>query len=82
MAPYELMAMDGSIYVHERSGKPSYERLRFIADLFPHCVWLNPRPAETWRYTRTIGMIKDIIPMFELSLDGLEEAVTFLMAGR
>ncbi|MFO8088519.1 MAG: hypothetical protein R6U13_01670 [Desulfatiglandaceae bacterium] len=82
MAPYELMARDGSIYVHERSGKPSYERLQFIADLFPHCVWLNPRPTETWYYTRTIGMIKDIIPMFELSLDGLEDAVTYLMARR
>ncbi len=78
MAPYELMARDGSLYFHERSGEPSYERLRFIADLFPHCAWLNPRPADTWPYTRTIGMIKDIIPMFELSLDGLEAAVTFL----
>jgi uncharacterized protein len=82
MAPYELMARDGSIYVHERSGKPSHERLRFIADLFRYCAWLNPRPTETWPYTRTIGMIKDIIPMFELSLDGLEDAVAFLTARR
>ncbi|MBW1668745.1 MAG: hypothetical protein JRJ66_11975, partial [Deltaproteobacteria bacterium] len=34
MAPYELMATDGSIHLEERSGKPSYERLRFIAKTF------------------------------------------------
>ena len=46
MAPYELMATDGSIYIDERSGKPSYERLRFIAKTFPHSVWINPKLVE------------------------------------
>ena len=79
MAPYELMSSDGSIYVEERSGKPSYERLRFIAKTFPHAVWLNPKSASSWYYTPTIQMIRDIFPMFELTLDGLEKAVTHLM---
>jgi uncharacterized protein with von Willebrand factor type A (vWA) domain len=79
MAPYELMATDGSIHIEERSMKPSYERLRFISDTFPHSVWLNPRMADEWNYTRTIGMIREIFPMFELTIDGLEEAVTHLM---
>jgi len=35
MAPYELMATDGSIHIEERTMKPSYERLRFIAETFP-----------------------------------------------
>jgi len=80
MAPYELMASDGSIYLHERSGKPSLERLKFLADNFPHCVWLNPVPSNMWNYTRTIIMIRQIFPMFELSIDGLENAVAHLMA--
>jgi uncharacterized protein with von Willebrand factor type A (vWA) domain len=79
MAPYELMATDGSIHIEERTMKPSYERLQFIADTFPHSVWLNPRMANEWSYTRTIGMIREIFPMFELTIDGLEEAVTHLM---
>ena len=79
MAPYELMATDGSIHIEERSTKPSYERLRFIAETFPRSVWLNPRMPEEWPYTRTIGMIQDIFPMFELTIDGLERAVTYLM---
>ena len=79
MAPYELMATDGSIYIGERSGKPSHDRLRFIATLFPHVVWLNPVPAHEWSYTRTIGLIREIFPMFELTLDGLEQMVTHMM---
>ena len=82
MAPYELMATDGSIYIEERSGKPSYERLKFIAENFPHSTWINPKPAETWPYTRTVGLIREIFPMFELSLDGLEQAVTHMMRKR
>jgi uncharacterized protein with von Willebrand factor type A (vWA) domain len=80
MAPYELMATDGSIHLEERSGKPSYERLQFIAATFPYVIWLNPKLAIEWPYTRTIGIIREIFPMFELTLDGLEKAVTYMMA--
>ncbi len=80
MAPYELLSTDGSIYMNERSGRPSAERLMLLADTFPHHVWLNPVPRRMWDYTHTIGVIQQIFPMFELSLDGLEEAVTHLMA--
>jgi len=79
MAPYELMATDGSIHVEERSGRPSIERLKFIAETFKHSVWLNPVPSRDWNYTATIRYIREIFPMFELTLDGLEAAVTHLM---
>lgn len=79
MAPYELMATDGSIHIEERTMKPSYERLRFIAETFPHSVWLNPKLPEEWPYTRTISMIREIFPMFELTIDGLERTVSHLM---
>jgi uncharacterized protein with von Willebrand factor type A (vWA) domain len=79
MAPYELWAADGSIHLEERSGVPSIECLRFLADTFPHCVWLNPVSASMWDYTRTINEIRQIFPMFELTIDGLEAAVTHLM---
>ena len=80
MAPYELMATDGSIHLEERSGKPSIDRLQFIAETFPRTVWLNPVPERMWGYTHTIGAIRQIFPMFELSIDGLEQAVTQMMA--
>ncbi len=80
MAPYELWAADGSIHLEERSGVPSIECLQFLAETFPHCVWLNPVSASMWDYTRTIGEIRQIFPMFELTIDGLEQAVTHLMS--
>jgi hypothetical protein len=79
MAPYELMAPDGSIYLGDKSGLPSYKRLQFICETFPHSVWLNPKLKDQWFYTRTIAAVRDIFPMFELTLDGLEQAVTHMM---
>jgi len=79
MAPYELMATDGSIHIEERTNKPSYERLKFIASTFRYALWINPKMEIEWPYTRTIQIIRDIFPMFELTLDGLEKAVTFMM---
>jgi hypothetical protein len=80
MAPYELMVADGSIHIEERSGTPSIECLKFLADTFSHTVWLNPMPEDMWNYTQTVNTIGRIFPMFELSIDGLEKAVHYLMA--
>ena len=79
MAPYELMAQDGSIHIEVRSGRPSIECLKFLARTFKRCVWLNPIPRYQWDYTRTIGAIARIFPMFELTIDGLEKAIASLM---
>ena len=80
MAPYEIMATDGSIHIEERSGKPSLERLRFLSSTFRHSAWLNPKPADEWPYTRTINVIRQIFPMFEITLDGLDKMATHLMS--
>lgn len=79
MAPYELMAADGSIYAFERSGRPSIEQLRFLAEIFPRSIWLNPLPERFWPGTRSIGRIAAVLPMFPLSLNGLERGVSALM---
>ena len=79
MAPYELMAHDGSIHISDRSGRPSIEQLHFLNETFRCAVWLNPVSSTMWGYTHTILAISKIFPMFELSLDGLEQAVTKLM---
>ena len=80
MAPYELMSTNGSIYFHERSGKPSIERMKFLSKIFPHNAWLNPVPSNMWGYTQTISVLSHLFPMFELSIDGLEKAVSHLTA--
>ena len=80
MAPYELMAADGSIHLEERSGKRSIDCLQMLADTFTHSVWLNPIQSNMWAYTQTITTISNVFPMYELSIDGLEKAISQLMA--
>jgi uncharacterized protein len=79
MAPYELLAVDGSIHIEERSTYSSVDRLRLLAKIFRHVAWLNPRFEHEWAYVRTLQTIKQIFPMFELTLDGLDNAVRHLM---
>ncbi len=79
MAPYELMSTDGSIYAFERSGKPSIQQLRFLAETFPRAIWLNPIAENHWSYTQSVNVIRSVFPMYELSLDGLEQGVRSLM---
>lgn len=79
MAPYELMAHDGAVHITDRGGRPSIEQLKFLAQTFREAVWLNPVSKIMWGYTHTVLAISKIFPMFELSLDGLEQAVSKLM---
>jgi len=80
MAPYELIAQNGSIHIEERDQLPSIDYLKFLAKTFRHSVWLNPVPSTMWPHTQTIRSIRQIFPMFELTIDGLEKAVAHLMA--
>lgn len=80
MAPYELMHVSGSIYLEQRESSASLDRLKFLSRTFRHAVWLNPQTEEEWDHTWTVGIIRQVFPMFELTLDGLEKAVQRLMA--
>ena len=82
MAPYELMAEGGSIYFGEKKRKPSIENLQFLSQTFRHCVWLNPHSRHTWANTWTTDIIQKVFPMFELTLDGLQQAVKKLIVKR
>ena len=80
MAPYELMAEGGSIYFGEKKRKPSIENLQFLSQTFRHCVWLNPHFRHAWANIWTTDIIRKVFPMFELTLDGLDGAVSHLIS--
>jgi len=78
MAPYELLAPDGSIYYYDTQTKPGIVWLRLLAKTFPHSVWLNPKREDRWEITegsQTIFEIGKVFPMFDLTIEGLEDAV-------
>jgi uncharacterized protein with von Willebrand factor type A (vWA) domain len=78
MAPEELLAIDGSILLEYRQKQPSIERLKMLAATFRHAAWFNPLSSSLWKHGETIGVIRTIIPMFELNLSGLEKGVRHL----
>jgi uncharacterized protein with von Willebrand factor type A (vWA) domain len=83
MAPYELEHPRGCITYNEPQSRASVEWLQFLADTFRHRAWLNPMVQFAPDYSRgsyTQRAIHDIVPMFPLSLDGLERAVAHLMS--
>ena len=83
MAPYELEHPHGCISYNEPQTRAALEWLQFLADTFRHCAWLNPMVQFAPDYNRgsyTQRKITQVIPMFPLSLEGLERAVLHLMS--
>jgi len=77
MAPYELMGATG---IGDDGRIPGLAWLKMLRDHFHRAVWLNP---ENWRNFKgtTIDPISQVFPMFDLTLDGLSEAVRELLRG-
>jgi len=79
MAPFELMASNGSLYIQSGDLRPGQEWLKELRAAFPASVWLNPIPKERWsRESVTIGRIAGIFPMEDLTLAGIKNAVQIL----
>ena len=78
MASQELMERDGAIYYYERNEVPGIIRLKQIAGHFTHCAWLNPEELYYWNHP-TVLMIGKLFPMFQLTIEGLGQAVKKLI---
>jgi hypothetical protein len=82
MAPSELMARDGIIWWGYGNDEPGIEWLRRLRRHFDHSVWLNTIAAADWDRTYgsvTIRKVREVFPMFELTVDGLTAATRQLM---
>jgi uncharacterized protein with von Willebrand factor type A (vWA) domain len=77
MAYSELFDRYGCIDYYYSNEQPGIEWLRRIKDNYPYTVWLNPTAKEYWRHP-TVDAISRIFPMFELTLDGLKDAIKAL----
>jgi uncharacterized protein len=72
MSPYELLAPGGSVeHWNAEAGQVWLGRL---TGHFRRSAWLNPEPESHWRYTSSIGLVKQLMGerMYPLSLTGLE----------
>jgi uncharacterized protein with von Willebrand factor type A (vWA) domain len=80
MHPAELLDASGAMYLYSQTRASGIEWLRRLAHHFRSAAWLNPEPERFWSGT-TIEVIASVLPMFALTLDGLGQAVRYLVRG-
>jgi uncharacterized protein with von Willebrand factor type A (vWA) domain len=81
MAPYELLAANGSLYLGEDHRQPGIFWFMQLARHFEKSCWLNPEPVNYWQ-GNTIEAVRQVFSMFPLTVDGLGEAVAHLTKGK
>lgn len=82
MAPSELLMPGGNIYWEISNNEPGITWLERLARHFPYNAWLNPIPSQHWDRIfgyQTLEQVKQVFPMYELTLEGLDLAVKKLM---
>jgi len=81
MHPGELHS-DGPWYSAHSVGEERLTALRWfqiLSDHFRRAAWLNPDRPQYWY--GTVSELRDVFPMYELTLDGLGEAIQQLSRG-
>jgi uncharacterized protein with von Willebrand factor type A (vWA) domain len=82
MASWELTERYGSIYYYHRNEMPGVYYIREIANHFKNnVVWLNPEIIRMEWQPWTRKIISSLIPMYNLTVDGIEDAMNFLRKG-
>lgn len=64
---------------------PGLTWLQDFRTRYPKHIWLNPIPQRRWERALgafTIRIVKDIFPMYELTIDGLETGIKRLLVSR
>ena len=82
MAPEELYSKTGN-YRGPNGGLSGMEWLQLMKRHFKKIVWMNPKMAPgnaPWREAETA--IKEMLPMYKLSVDGLNKAMQKLMVNK
>lgn len=81
MHPAELLEPFGNIDPRRTSATPGVVWLQRIAEHFDRRVWINPEKPAYW-HGHTTRIVRRLFPMFQLSVDGLTEAMQALVGAR
>lgn len=82
MAPSELIYPGGANFYNHPNEKPGVEWIERFKSKYDKMIWMNPIPKEEWEYGygyQTIQIIKEMVPMYHLTVKGLEEGLKNLL---
>lgn len=82
MAPSELFRKGGNAMIGLGNDELGIEWLEKFKRRYKKKIWLNPIDKASWDYTyghKTIQTIREVFPMYELTLDGLEAGIKKLL---
>ena len=78
MAPYEITHAGGS--VEHWNDEPGALWMNRFMDSYDKLVWINPTPRETWDYSTSVAMTRELVDdkMYPLTISGLEGGMGYL----
>ena len=78
MAPYEITHAGGS--VEHWNDEPGALWMTRFMDSYDKLVWINPTPRETWDYSTSVAMTRELVDdrMYPLTVSGLEGGMGYL----
>ena len=85
MAPYELLRPGGCSDYYTYNQEPGIDWIDKFIHRYDRMIWLNPLPKDNWDHgygSETIRIIKARVPMYRLTLEGLQEGLKALIAAR
>lgn len=85
MAPYELLSKGGCNDYYHYNETPGIDWIRRVNARYEKMIWLNPTSPEYWERgygSETVKIVKNTIPMYHLSVSGLEAGLKYLISGK
>ena len=78
MAPYEITHAGGS--VEHWNDEPGALWMSRFTESYDKLVWINPTPRETWDYSTSVAMTRELVDdqMYPLTISGLEGGMGYL----
>ena len=78
MAPYEITHAGGS--VEHWNDEPGALWMSRFMESYDKLVWINPTPRETWDYSTSVAMTRELVDekMYPLTISGLEGGMGYL----
>ena len=85
MAPYELLRPGGCSDYYTYNSEPGIDWIEKFTARYDRMIWLNPLPEASWESgygSETIRIIKSKVPMYRLTLEGVQAGLKSLVAAR